>query len=82
MVNTHPEAALAMTGLAAFALANAVDVAFFTPPPGRPSRPERGRASADGGVIGLVRSLRQAIAIAVEEPAAPWMPSVSRNYPY
>jgi hypothetical protein len=67
-----------MTGLAAFALANAVDVAFFSQPPRRPSQPEHGRSK----VSGLVRAIRRAVADAVEEPATPWMPAVSRNYPY
>jgi hypothetical protein len=47
----------------------------------RPSvLPERPRGGREGGVSGMIRSLRLAIARAADEHAAEWLPRL-RNYP-
>lgn len=63
----------------AFAL-RMTDVAFFTPPPNRPSRPER-RTEGDGVISALLHTIRRELAHAVETTDTEWMPRVT-NYPY
>lgn len=70
-----------MTAIAAFALANAIDVTFFTPPPPRSSGPGRKHREGAGMATSLVQTIRQALAQAAREPDAPWLPEL-RNYPY
>jgi hypothetical protein len=67
--------------LGALALSAAADVAFFSPPPHRSTRPAR-RSEGDRGVIrNLIRSIRRALAEATEEPSDGWLPQF-RDYPY
>jgi hypothetical protein len=55
------------------------DVAFFSPPPYRPSRSER--SSDKGGIGSLLRAIRNELAHAAEPAATDWMPRLT-NYPY
>ena len=55
------------------------DVAFVPQPPHRPSRPAR--RSGRSVVAALIRSFRRELAHAADEPAAAWLPKLSR-YPY
>jgi hypothetical protein len=64
----------------ALALA-ASDVAFFSLPPVRPSRPARGPEGTRGGARGLLRAIRHELARAVEEPGQTILPRIT-NYPY
>ncbi|MGH2383304.1 MAG: hypothetical protein ACRDG7_19075 [Candidatus Limnocylindria bacterium] len=53
------------------------DVAFFTPPPNRPSRPER-RTGGDGVVTTLLRTIRRELAHAAETTDTEGMPRVTK----
>jgi len=55
------------------------DVAFVPQPPHRPPRPAR--RSGGSVVAALIRSFRRELAHAADEPAAAWLPKLSR-YPY
>ena len=68
-----------MTAAGALAL-SMTDVAFFTPPPNRPSRPER-RTEGDGVVTALLHTIRRELAQAAEATNTEWMPRVT-SYPY
>jgi hypothetical protein len=70
-----------MTATAAFALATAIDVAFFTPPPHRSSRPDRSQPETAGLATTVLQTIRRALTDAAREPEAPWLPEL-RNYPY
>ena len=69
-----------MTALATLALASA-DVAFFSPPPPRPGRPERRTKRGTGRARTLIRAFRHELALAIDE----WEQDpirVSTHYPY
>lgn len=68
-----------MTAAGAFALGLS-DVAFYSPPPNRPSRPER-RTEREGGLTTLIRTVRRELAQAAESTNSSWMPRTT-NYPY
>ena len=68
-----------MTTAGAFAL-GVSEVAFFVPPPNRPSRSQR-RNGRDGIVATLLRSIRRELAHATATPVTDWMPRIT-NYPY
>ena len=55
------------------------DVAFAVPPPNRPNRPAR-KANQGAGILGAIRRLRQEVASGLDE--SPWLPQVTRHYPY
>lgn len=55
------------------------DVAFVPQPPHRPSRPER--RSGGNVITALIRSFRRELAHAADDPAAAWLPKLTR-YPY
>jgi len=75
----HREEAAPMTAARALAL-SVSEVAFFSPPPYRPSRSER-RTREGGIVTTLLRTIRRGLAHATEAPVTDWMPRI-RNYPY
>jgi len=68
-----------MTTAGAFAL-GVSEVAFFPPPPIRPSRSQR-TAGRDGIVTRLVRTIRRGLTHATAAPVTDWMPRIT-NYPY
>jgi hypothetical protein len=70
-----------MLALSALALTSA-DVAFFSPPPHRPGRPERRANGGRGGARALIRTLRRELALATSDSAAGWIPRISERYPY
>jgi len=56
------------------------DVRFFTPPPSRPSWPQR--RNGEGGIIrNLLRAINREVAHATTGPVTGWMPRMT-NYPY
>ena len=57
------------------------DFSFFSPPPDRPSRPDRRSGRADF-VTTIVRTIRNELDRATRTDAATWMPRLSGNYPY
>lgn len=66
-----------MTTAGAFALGIS-DVAFSSPPPSRPSRPQR--STGRGGVVAnLLRAIHRELDDATR--AMDWMPRIT-NYPY
>lgn len=69
--------------LAAGALALALpDVAFSSPPPHRPQRPERRtRGGAADTALKVVRAVRRGLAIATDG-SVPQLPRVSSRFPY
>jgi hypothetical protein len=69
-----------MTGSRAMAFGLS-DFSFFSPPPRRPSRPDR-RIGRGGIVTALLRTIRDELDLATRTPAAGWMPRISSNYPY
>ncbi len=68
-----------MTTAGAFAL-GVSEVAFFTPPPNRPSRSQR-RTGRDGIVATLLRSIRRELAHATAAPVTDCIPRIT-SYPY
>jgi hypothetical protein len=69
-----------MTAFGTIALTSA-DVAFFSPPPHRPGRPER-RSSGGSGVTGtLIRAFRRELARALDDADANRI-RVTHGYPY
>lgn len=58
------------------------DVAFFSPPPHRPGRPERRTNGGKGGARNLIRAFRRELARATADQPGGSVPRVSRNYPY
>jgi len=68
-----------MATAGAFAL-GVSEVAFFAPPPIRPSRSQR-RTGTDGIVTTLLRAIRRELAHATAAPVTEWMPRMT-NYPY
>lgn len=68
-----------MTTAGAFALGLG-EVAFFTPPPSRPTRSQR-RSGRDGIVTTLLRTIRRELAHATAAPVTDRMPRIT-NYPY
>jgi hypothetical protein len=70
----------AMTALGTLALAS-VDVAFFSPPPRRPGRPERRRKGGAGVARTLIRAFRHELALALDDTSRDPI-RVSSHYPY
>jgi hypothetical protein len=62
--------------LAMFATA---ETALMGPPPNRPKRPAR-KADQGAGYLRAIRWLRDGFADLVDD--GPWLPMVSRQYPY
>ena len=56
------------------------EVAFFVPPPNRPSRSQR-RNGRGGIVATLLRRIRRELAHATEAQASDWTPRIT-SYPY
>jgi len=56
------------------------EVAFYSPPPNRPSRSDR-RHRQHGPVATLLRTIRRELAHVAEAPVTDWMPRIT-NYPY
>ena len=69
-----------MTALGTLALAS-VDVAFFSPPPHRPGRPERRSKGGKGVARTLIRAFRRELARALDDADANRV-RVTRGYPY
>jgi hypothetical protein len=64
----------------AFALATS-DVAFFSLPPGRPSRSTRRPEGGNSVGRGLIRAIRRELERATEGPGQTYLPRIT-NYPY
>jgi hypothetical protein len=69
-----------MTALGTLALAS-VDVAFFSPPPHRPGRPERRTKGGTGVARSLIRAFRNELALALDDASKDAI-RVSTRYPY
>lgn len=69
-----------MTALGTLALTSA-DVAFFSPPPHRPGRPERRTKGGAGMARTLFRAFRNELAHALDEASRDAV-RVSTRYPY
>lgn len=69
-----------MTALGTLALAS-VDVAFFSPPPHRPGRPERRSKRGPGVARSLLRAFRNELALALRDAERDAV-RVSTRYPY
>jgi hypothetical protein len=69
-----------MTALGMIALVSA-DVAFFTPPPHRPGRPERRSKGGNGESRSLFRAFRRELARALDDADANRI-RVTHSYPY
>ena len=67
--------------LAAGALAFAVDVAFFSPPPHRPERPERRTKGAVDTARNVIRAVRRELDLATDDSVSR-LPQVGARYPY
>ena len=65
-----------MSTAGAYAL-SITDVAFFTPPPNRPSRPGR-RNGRDGVVTALLRTIRREVSHAAETTDNQGMPRITK----
>jgi hypothetical protein len=63
----------------ALAILATADTALMGPPPNRPKRPAR-KTDQGAGVLRPIRWLRDGFAGLVDD--GPWMPMVSRQYPY
>lgn len=68
-----------MTAIGTLALTS--DVAFFTPPPHRPGRPERRTNGGMGKARSLIRAFRRELSHALRDADADRV-SVSARYPY
>ena len=56
------------------------DVRFFTPPPSRPTWPQR--SNGEGGILrNLARAINRELGQAATDPVTSWMPRMT-NYPY
>jgi hypothetical protein len=69
-----------MAALGSIALTSA-DVAFFSPPPHRPGRPERRSKGGTGVTRTLIRAFRRELARALDDAEANRV-RVTRGYPY
>lgn len=69
-----------MTALGSIALTSA-DVAFFSPPPHRPGRPERRSKGGKGVARTLIRAFRRELARALDDADANRV-RVTHGYPY
>lgn len=69
-----------MTALGTLALTSA-DVAFFSPPPHRPGRPERRTKGGTSVARNLIRAFRHELALALDDEAYDPI-RVSTRYPY
>ena len=68
-----------MRGVGALAMFATADVVFMTPSPNRPERSAR-KAKGAGPIQQALTGLRTGIASILDE--GPWLPRVTRNYPY
>jgi hypothetical protein len=57
------------------------DASPFAPPPNRPSRPNRRTVGGDSTARTFLHLIGRVDA-AVRDQVGPWMPRVSRQYPY
>lgn len=68
-----------MRTVGALAMFATADVVFMAPPPHRPQRPAR-KAKGAGPIQRALTGLRDEIASILDE--GPWLPQVTRQYPY